>query len=218
MRALRIIAVVIVVAAIVTWWRWPRDAAIVMRPVAAAATVTPAPVPAAPVPQASMAAIARVAPATPTTKAAGTLSFRTASGPLDMQVSGGVALWNPSEHRLRVLLTGEPLDPPLEQQMLGYLRDERLADSGRQYGILELQFRPDATTLDRSALTSASLTVAAPGGGLQNTADVLSSLQWTGRVQSSGDDAAPRLELAAAGSAEQQQWQLSLAVPVAQVR
>ena len=106
--------------------------------------------------------------------------------------------------------------------MLAYLRDERLADSGRQYGILELQFRPDATTLDRGALTSASLSMAG-GGGVQNTADVLSSLQWTGRVQpsSGGDATRPRLQLTAAGSSRstganpEQRWQLSLAVPVA---
>jgi len=136
-----------------------------------------------------------------------------------MQVAGGVALWSPAEQRLRVLLTTEPLDAALEQQLLAYLRDERLADSGRQYGILDLQFRPDATTLDRSALKSASLTVAAAGGLLQNTADVLSSLQWTGRIQPSDRDASrPQLEMAAQGSAEQQQqqWQLSLAVPVFQ--
>ena len=177
-----------------------------------------------PAPAPGAAAPAPGVPAT-ATKATGTLSFETVNGPLDMQVAGAVALWSPAEHRLRVLLTSERLEPALQQQLLGYLRDERLADSGRQYGILELQFRPDTTTLDRSSLTSASLTVAGAGGNVLSTVDVLSSVQWTGRVQPSpgGDPTAQQLELATAGNAQspganaqRQKWELSLAVPVVQ--
>ena len=141
-----------------------------------------------------------------------------------MQVAGGAALWDPSSHRLRVLLTDEPLDPARQQQMLGYLRDERLADSGQAYGVLELQFRPNATTLDRASLASASLTVAAAGGLVRDSADVLSSIQWMGQMQSKSGERArnpSQLELSASGNARstdstpwQQNWQLSVAVPV----
>lgn len=225
MRALRIIAFVVVVAAVTTWWRWPHDTSVATP---AAAAVAPAPVD-APRPPESQAATPAAAPVTPAiAKTAGTLKFSGGDGSgesLELQVAGGIALWNPAEHRLRVLLTDEPLDPAHEQQMLGYLRDERLADSGRPYGVLDLQFRPEASTLDRAALTSAVLTVAAPGGVAHDTADVLSSIQWTGRVQPSPDGGAtarPQLEFTAAGNARsmdanprQQNWQLSIAVPVA---
>jgi hypothetical protein len=184
----------------------------------------------APRPPESQAATPATAPVTPAiTKTAGTLKFSSSDGSgesLELQVAGGIALWNPAEHRLRVLLTNEPLNPAQEQQMLGYLRDERLADSGSPYGVLDLQFRPEASTLDRDALTSAALTVAAPGGVAHDTADVLSSIQWAGHVQPSPDGGAtarPQLELTAAGNARskdanprEQNWQLSITVPVAQ--
>jgi hypothetical protein len=228
MRALRIIAFMVVVAAVTTWWRWPRDASVATP---AAAAVPPAPVAAPRPPETQVATPAAVPVAPAITKIAGALKFSGSGGSgesLELQVAGGIALWNPAEHRLRVLLTDEPLDPAREQQMLGYLRDERLADSGRAYGVLDLQFRPEASTLDRAALTSAALTVAAPGGVAHDTADVLSSIHWTGRVQpSSGGGAAtarPQLEFTAAGNARstdanprQQNWQLSIAVPVAQM-
>ena len=223
---LRIIALVALGAAVGGWLLWKRDAPVAV-PVASAEAATVAPPPAA-----SPAAAPAAEPVTakPTVaKASGKVNFSRAVGTgesLELQVAGGIALWNPSEHRLRVLLTDEVLSPAQEQQLLGYMRDERLGDSGRQYGVLDLRFRPDATTLDRDGLTSASLTVAAAGGVVRDTADVLSSLQWTGRVQPTPDGGATtpqQLQLTAAGSARsadaspaQQNWQLSLAVPVIQ--
>ena len=235
-RALPIIALAALGAAVAGWLLSKRDTAVAM-PVVAEVAATEAPQPS----RSQAGATAEPTTAEPTTakpvtttkpaaaKAAGHLNFSRMDGSretLDLQVAGGIALWNPAEHRLRVLLTDEALSPSEEQQMLSYLRDERLADSSRPYGVLELQFRPDATTLDRDGLSSASLTVAAAGGVVRDAADVLSSIQWTGGVQPSpggGATARSQLQFTAAGSARsadsspwQQNWQLSVAVPVIQ--
>ena len=229
MKELRVIAMVAVVAGVVVWWLMRSDAP-VPSPAETVVAATPKP-PKPPEPQAASTAAAQssplATPVAPATKVTGTVSFRRTDGSrdnLELQVAGGVALWDSAEHRLRVLLMDEALSPAEERQMLGYLKDERLADSGRPYGVLELQFGPDAITLDRGALKSALLTVAGAGGVLHDTADVLTSIQWKGDVKPAGAGTTPaRLELAAAGSARsidaspwQQNWQLSVAVPVVQ--
>jgi hypothetical protein len=227
--ALRLVLLVVAGALVAGWWL-RKNGPPVPAPAEAAAVRAEAPPPSEAHVDAPVASAApQSAPAAtipPTPKASGKLSFNRADGSerLELQVAGGAALWDPSSHRLRVLLTDEPLNPAQQQQMLGYLRDERLADSGQPYGVLDLQFRPNATTLDHASLTSASLTVAAAGGLVRDSADVLSSIQWTGQMQpKSGERAGDplQLELSAAGSARsadaaswQQNWQLLVAVPV----
>ena len=169
---------------------------------------------------------APVAPAPKATSAVHFTDVGATHDDLDLQVNGGIGLWNAAEHRLRVLLTDEPLNPAEERQMLGFLRDERLADSGRPYGLLELQFSADAPTPDRSALKSATLTVATAGGLVHDTANVLPSIQWKGDVQPSSTrdgNARGQLYLSTAGTIRsadvtpsQQNWQLSVAIPVVQ--
>ena len=226
--ALRLVLLVVAGALAAGWWLRKSDPPV---PAPAEAAVVRAETPPPPdthidAPAAAAAPQAAPAATPPAPKATGKLSFGRADGSerLELQVAGGAALWDPSSRRLRVLLTDEPLDPARQQQMLGYLRDERLADSGQAYGVLELQFRPNATTLDRASLASASLTVAAAGGLVRDSADVLSSIQRMGQMQpKSGERAGDpsQLELSASGNARsadstpwQQNWQLSVAVPV----
>lgn len=224
--AFRLVALVIAGALAAGWWLRKDDAPVL--PARAEAAPPQVEVPPSSESRVDAPAAAPAAqPTAPSTvssapKVTGKLSFIRGAERLELQVGGGAALWDPANHRLRVLLTDEPLNPAQQRQLLGYLRDERLADSGQAYGVLDLQFRPDATTLDRSSLASASLTVAASGGLAHDTADVLSSLQWSGQMQpKSGAGTPPQLELSAAGNARsadgsptQQDWQLSVAVPV----
>ena len=213
MSSRRIIVVATVLAATAGWWLWKRESPAAPAAVGAVAVANQARAPDAP---ADAPAVAAATTVPVTTQVTGTLNFSQTDGArekLELKVGGGLALWDADSHRLRVLLMDEPLSPAEEQQMLGYLRDERLADSGRPFGLLELQFRPGASTPDRGSLTSASLTVAAAGGLLHDSADVLSSIQLNGGT--------PPLEISTAGSARsaganawQRQWQLSVSIPV----
>lgn len=121
---------------------------------------------------------------------------------LDMAVGGGVAVWEPRTHRLRVLLVEEALNPSAERQMSEYLESERLADSGRARAVLEMHFRSNAKAFDRDGLESASLTVTNSDGTVSSTADVLDSLKWSGSMPASSPSSeAPAVAAAAAGSA-----------------
>jgi hypothetical protein len=199
------------------WWRAgdPEDVANTVEVVPASIT------PASPVPAATTAPTTASAPVS---QARGRISFgRSGSGEtLDLPVAGGVALWDAPGNRLRVLLTDEALSPAEQRQMAEYLRDDRLADAGRRYGLLELRFPPGTTTPDRNSLSSASLTVGSAGDVVRDTTDVLSSIQWSGSVRPS-PDAQPLLQLASTSRAHpgnagsHQDWDLAVSVPVIQL-
>jgi len=165
-----------------------------------------------------------------------------------MTVGGGVAVWEPREHRLRVLLVDEPMSPSAERQMLDYLQSERLADSGRARAVLEMHFRSNAKTFDRDGLETASLTLTNPDGTVSGTTDVLGSLKWSGNmppatggtadaadgaalagrrttVSGAAAGAITTLEMSASGGgaspaspAGHDSWQLSIVIPVTQAR
>src|SRR5262245_11795466 len=118
MQALKIIAAVVIAAAISLAWLWKRETpAVANGPravVAAARTDAPPPVTS----QADTRALSATRPAAPSrNKSTGKLSFTHTDGSresLELQVAGGIALWSPADHRLRVLLTEAPLSPAEE--------------------------------------------------------------------------------------------------------
>ncbi len=142
-----------------------------------------------------------------------------------MPVNGSVAFWDPRERRLKVLLVDEKLTEGRQQQVAAYLRDGRLGDSGLQYALLDMRFKSDAQSFDRSTLESATLSFSSADGSLTNTADATASLsvKWGGAQPPGLAAPTSMLQLDADGSSVspsasrwEQKWKLSVTAPVVQ--
>jgi hypothetical protein len=145
---------------------------------------------------------------------------------IDLAVHAALGIWQPSRHRMRILLLENAPNASQVDTLLAFVRSpDGGAEFGGPRGIIDLNFQPAAQAFDRNELDSAALT-ADNDAGLVSTADVLGSLQWTGSVPSPqmGSGARSRIELTASGDAVStaqetwtQSWRLQVSVLVAMV-
>lgn len=196
------------------------------------------------IPQASVPAMTAAAKAVPDTKpdakqrteaapdvvsdgsASGAIHFARANprSHIDMNVRAAVGIWQPNEHRLRVLLLERAPTPQQSASLAASLQNESPEVAGvPTYGIVDLHFSPVAQAFDRNDLETASL-IASNAQGEHSAADVLGGIEWTGSLpspQAEGTSPTTLLELSAAGAGQsmdreswRQSWQFKVSVPV----
>jgi hypothetical protein len=150
----------------------------------------------------------------------GEIHFERADARVDLDPRHGFGLWQPTDHRLRVVLTERPLTDAETAALARTLATgaPELADT---HALLELTFQPTAQAFDRNDLESAALTLTSKSGAVAATADILGSIDWRGTLPAPGTSTSTATLVLSASVAKhafgdwQQSWSFDVAIPVA---
>jgi hypothetical protein len=147
------------------------------------------------------------------------------SQPLALELKHAVGVWQPGKGRLRIALSSDAPDYVGASHMLDAIgADGTVAGEGAPAAMLEFVFLPTAQAFTSDELERGTLLVRDAQGRMLET-DIIGTLQWSGSVASPQIGAAAyntnQIEMKLSGSGysagaapRQQEWDLTLSVPV----